>query len=129
MGGKGSDSPSMQDSPLAQAQAERQAQLAAAQQQQVKAAESVPQKVEAPKTDQPPATTATTQTTDTQANLTGLGDQLVSGLSAGRSAQVGDQTARVAANPQTYATQFDPYTGAFVGQGPYNDATTKQGQV
>jgi len=133
MGGKGGDSGSSQQNSEAayQAQARAQAQQDFAAGQQ-KAAASEPVK-EAPKTEEPAKADETkTTTTDTTAgkdNLTGLGDALVSGLSAGRSQQVADQTARVTADPQTYSPKYDPYSGAFVGQGPYTDTTKQQGQV
>jgi len=123
MGGKGGDSGGSQQQDMAsmQRQAQQQAQMDMANAQS-KAAASQP--AEAPKKTEEPKTTdtTTTPTTDTTAgkdNLTGLGDELVSGLAAGRVQQVKDQTDRVAANPQTYGTQYDPYSGVFVGQGPY----------
>jgi hypothetical protein len=128
MGGKGGDSGSNQNEQRSsglQATQEAQAKYAA---QQQKAAETPV--VEAPKEEEKKTETTTPPTAQAPAgeNLTGLGDALVSGLSEGRVQQVADQTDRVAANPQTYAPQFDPYTGTFTGQGPYT-GTTKTGQV
>jgi hypothetical protein len=123
MGGKGGDSGGSQQQDMAsmQRQATTQAQQDVAS-AQAKAAASQP--AEEPKTTEEPAKTDPIQsidqtTADKGGTLTGLGDQLVSGLAAGRVQQVKDQTERVDANPQTYGTQYDPYTGTFVGQGPY----------
>jgi hypothetical protein len=96
--------------------------------QKTAAAEPV---VEKPAAEEPPKDTTTKATTDTAAgkdNLTGLGDAMVAGLSQGRMQQVDDQTKRVTADAKGY-TPYDPYTGSFVGQGPYNTGTTKTGQV
>jgi hypothetical protein len=130
MGGKGDEGGGQQQDDASLMRNQQQQQMVAAQQAQ-KTAAAAP--VEAPKTEETKTDTTktATPTTDqtTTGNLTGLGDALVSGLSEGRVQQVADQTDRVAANPQTYAPQFDPYTGTFTGQGPYTAPATKTGQV
>jgi hypothetical protein len=120
MGGKdsgGGGDPNAETMRQFQMQGQRDAAAASAKQ---KAASEEPTKEPAK---EPPVTEATQLPPEAvvpgSENLTGLGDALVGGMSAGQSKQVADQTARVAANPSTYAPGFDPYTGTFTGQGPY----------
>lgn len=126
MGGKGDDNSSQNDSLLAMQQRQEAAQKDAAAQSAAKQAAEAP--VETPKKEEEKPVTeqpVPDQQPPAGDNLTGLGDELVNGLSLGRTQQVADQQARLKANPQTYGTGFDPYTGTFRGQGNYD----KTGQV
>ena len=125
MGGKGDDNSNQNDSLLAMQQRQEAAQKDAAAASAAKQAAEAP--VEKPKEEEKPVTEDPVVPVEQPKgdNLTGLGDELVNGLSLGRTQQVADQTERLKANPQTYGTGFDPYTGTFVGQGNYS----KTGQV
>ena len=121
MGGKdsgGGGDPNAETMRQFQMQGQRDAAAASAKQ---KAASEDPLKEE-PKKEEPVTEAAVKQPEEVvpgSENLAGLGDAMVSGLSPGRSQQVADQTARVGADPATYAPGFDPFTGTFSGQGPY----------
>jgi hypothetical protein len=123
MGGKGDDN-SSNDSLLAMQQRQEQAQRDAAAQS---AAKQAAEPAATPKAEEKPVTEDPVVPVEQPKgdNLTGLGDELVNGLSPGRIQQVSDQQERLKADPQTYGRGFDPYTGTFVGQGDYG----KQGQV
>ena len=119
MGGKGDDNSNANEQQSMMMQQQQNAQREAAALKQKAAAGEEP--VETKTTEEKPVTEAVQQPTEQMGdNLTGLGDTLISGLSEGRMQQVADQQERLKADPKTYATQFDPYTGTYVGQGPYN---------
>jgi hypothetical protein len=121
MGGKSDDSGSNDQQMSNFRQEQMLAQQAAS---QVKQKEAADEPVKEPKkgeqvTEAPMQQKPAEEVVPGAENLTGLGDELVGGLSPGREQQVKDQQGRLTSTPQDYGVGFDPYTGRYAGQGPY----------